>query len=99
MSLGPGVRLGPPVGNVRNFAYYLSILALGAHALGTGIAAVTDGTMKRWVGVGGIGVGILLFAGVAAQGLTDGANYASLLWMIWWIGLGITLIRRGSTKA
>ncbi len=87
------------VGNVRNFAYYLSILALGAHALGTGIAAVTDGTVKRWVGVGGIGVGILLFAGVAAQGLTDGANYASMLWMIWWIGLGITLIRRGSTKA
>ena len=87
------------VGNVRNFAFYLSILALGAHALGTGTAAVTDGTMKRWVGFGGVGVGILLFAGVAAQGLTDGANYASMLWMIWWIGLGIALIRRGSAKA
>jgi hypothetical protein len=85
------------VGNVRNFAFYLSILALGAHALGTGIAAVTDGTMKRWVGFGG--VGILLFAGVAAQGLTDGANYATMLWMIWWIGLGIALLRRGSAKA
>jgi hypothetical protein len=87
------------VGNVRNFAFYLSILALGGHAMGTGIAAVTDGTMKRWVGFGGIGVGTLLFAGVAAQGFTDGANYATLLWMVWWVGLGIALIRRGSARA
>jgi hypothetical protein len=87
------------VGNLRNFAFYLSVLALGAQALGTGIAAVTDGTMKRWVGFGGIGVGILLFAGVAAQGLTDGVDYSTILWMVWWIGLGIALIRRGSAKA
>jgi hypothetical protein len=87
------------VGNVRNFAFYLSILALGGHALGTGVAALSDGTMKRWVGFGGIGVGALLFAGVAVQGFTDGANYATLLWMVWWVGLGIVLIRRGSVRA
>ena len=87
------------VGNVRNFAFYLSILALGGHAMGTGIAAVTDGTMKRWVGFGGIGVGVLLFAGVAAQGFTDSADIATLLWMVWWVGLGIALIRRGSARA
>ena len=89
------------VANVRNFAFYLSILALGAHAIGTGIAAVTDGAMKRWVGFGGIGVGVLLFAAVAAAGLTNGDSLGVLfiLWMIWWVGLGIALIRRGSAKA
>lgn len=87
------------VNNVRNFSFYLSLLALGAHALGIGIAAVTDGTMKRWVGFGGIVVGILLLARVAAAGLIVEPDIAHLLWMIWWIGLGITLIRRGSVKA
>jgi len=87
------------VNNVRNFAFYLSLLALGAHALGIGIAAVTDGAMKRWVGFGGIGVGILLFVRVAAAGLVVEPDVAHLLWMVWWIGLGIALIRRGSVKA
>jgi hypothetical protein len=87
------------VGNVRNFAYYLSLLVLGAHAIGTGIAAVLDGTMKHWVGWGGICTGILLLGGVATEGLTDTADYAVLPWTVWFLGLGIGLIRRGSTTA
>jgi hypothetical protein len=87
------------VGNVRNFAYYLSLLVLGTHAIGTGIAALLDGTMKHWVGWGGICAGILLFIGVAIEGLTDAADYTMLLWTVWFLGLGICLIRRGSTKA
>lgn len=90
------------VDNVRNFAFYLSLLALGTHALGIGIAALTDGTMKRWAGFGGIGVAIILFAGVAAEGLTHGGAASGMpfmLWVIWWIGLAISLIRRGATTA
>jgi hypothetical protein len=89
------------VDNLRNFAFYLSLLALGAHAIGTGIAAVADGTMKGWVGFGGIGVGLVLFAGVAAAGVTNGSSVGLLfiVWMIWWVGLGIALIRRGSAEA
>ncbi len=87
------------VANVRNFAFYLSILALGAHALAIGIAALSDGTMRRWIGFGGVGVGLLLFAGIAASGLMDGAGLPVMVWMVWWIGLGICLIRRGSAKA
>lgn len=87
------------VTNVRNFAFYLSILVLGAHALGTGIAALIDGTMRRWVGWGGVVVGFLLLVGVALQGLVDGADYATLLWLVWWVGLALCLIRRGSAPA
>jgi hypothetical protein len=86
------------VGNVRNFAFYLSLLLLGAHAIGTGIAALLDGTMRRWVGWGGICVGILQFAGVAVQGMADGVVYAPLLWTVWFFGLAICLIRRRATK-
>jgi len=86
------------VDNVRNFAFYVSILALGAQAVGIGIAAVTDKAMKRWVGFGGIAIGILLFAGVAAAGY-DGVNVVFIPWMVWWVGLGIGLIRRGSAEA
>ena len=87
------------VANVRNFAFYLSLLALGAHAVGIGIAALTDGTMKRWVGFGGIGVGIVLFAGIAAQGVLEGAGIATMLWMVWWVGLGVALIRQGPRQS
>lgn len=87
------------VGNVRNFAYYLSLLVLGAHAIGTGIAAVLDGAMKQWVGWGGICTGILLLVGVAIEGLTDAADYTMLLWTVWFLGLGICLIGHGSTRA
>jgi hypothetical protein len=85
------------VGNVRNFAFYLSLLLLGAHAIGTGMAALLDRTMKRWVGWGGICVGILQFVGVAVQGMADGVVYAPLLWTVWFFGLAICLIRRGSS--
>ena len=85
---------GYPIG----YAFYLSLLLLGAHAIGTGIAALLDGTMRRWVGWGGICVGILQFAGVAVQGMADGVVYAPLLWTVWFFGLAICLIRRRATK-
>jgi hypothetical protein len=82
------------VDNTRNFAFYLSVLALGAQAVGIGIAAVADGLMKRWIGVGGIVVGLALMAGVAAQS-TGAVNLVFIPWMVWWAGLGIVLIKQG----
>ena len=80
------------VGDIRIFAFVLSLLVLGLQEVTLGIAARADGFSPRWVGIGGIVVGVLLALGVAGagQGLHD---YASMLWMIWWVGVGVTMIR------
>jgi len=86
------------VADVRNFAFFLSLLVLGLQALALGIAARSDRFSPRWTGVGGIAVGVLLFAGVAGAGLGL-HDYASLIWMVWWIGVAIALIRNAPTAA
>jgi hypothetical protein len=86
------------VNDVRNFAFYLSLLVLGLQAVALGVAARSDGFSPRWTGLGGVVVGILLMAGVAGAGLGL-HDYASLIWMIWWIGVAIALIRNAPTTA
>jgi hypothetical protein len=86
------------VADVRNFAFFLSLLVLGLQAVALGIAARSDRFSPRWTGVGGIVVGILLFAGVAGAGIGL-HDYASMIWMVWWIGVAIALIRNASTAA
>lgn len=86
------------VNNVRIFAYYTSLLLLAVQAVGLGVAAVVERRNTRWVGVGGVLTGVLLLLGVAGagHGLHD---YASMVWMIWWIGVGVQLIRNASRPA
>jgi hypothetical protein len=86
------------VADVRNFAFFLSLLVLGLQALALGVAALSDRFSRRWTGVGGIVVGVLLFAGVAGAGLGL-HDYASMVWMVWWIGVAIALIRNAPTAA
>jgi hypothetical protein len=95
-----GADLAPAtmVADVRTFAFYLSLLVLGLQALALGVAAVSDRFSPRWTGVGGIVVGVLLFAGVAGAGLGL-HDYASMIWMVWWIGVAIALIRNAPTAA
>jgi hypothetical protein len=75
--------------DVRNYAFFLSILLCGGQALAVGVAALADGRFTRWLGWGGLVAGTLSIVGVAAQFV----NIASMLWIIWWVGVGITLIR------
>ena len=86
------------INDVRNFAYFLSLAVLGVHALATGIAALADGVMRRWVGFGGIAAGTVMVLAMTAQGWFDAVNFSSLIWMIWWVGVGISLLRRPSTR-
>jgi hypothetical protein len=86
------------VADIRNFAFFLSLLVLGLQALALGIAALSDRFSPRWTGVGGIVVGVVLFAGVAGAGIGL-HDYASLVWMVWWIGVAIALIRNAPTAA
>lgn len=78
--------------NVRNFAYFLSLALLGAHAIGFALAALDDRWSPRWAGWGGLGTGLVLLAAVpgAALGLQD---YATLVWLVWWVGLAVLMLR------
>jgi hypothetical protein len=95
---GGNLATAQMVTDVRNFAFFLSLLVLGLQAIALGIAARSDRFSPRWTGVGGVVVGILLMACVAGArlGLHD---YASMVWMIWWIGVAIALIRNAPTAA
>jgi hypothetical protein len=86
------------VADVRNFAFFLSLLVLGLQAIALGIAALSDRFSPRWTGGGGIVVGVLLLVGVAGAGIGL-HDYASMLWMIWWVGVAIALIRNAPTAA
>jgi hypothetical protein len=95
---GADLATATMVADVRNFAFFLSLLVLGLQALALGIAARSDRFSPRWTGVGGIVVGVLLFAGVAGAGIGL-HDYASMIWMVWWIGVAIALIRNAPTAA
>ena len=83
------------VNNIRNFGYFLSLAFLGAHAVGLGIAALGDGLMRRWVGWGGVVTGTLLILAVpaASVGIQD---YATIVWLVWWVGVAVLLLRRSA---
>jgi hypothetical protein len=87
------------VNDVRTFAFYVSLVTLGAAALCLGIAALRDGVMTRWVGWGGVAVGSLLVLGPVGQRWADTINTTSLIWMVWWVGVGVCLIRRAGVIA
>lgn len=80
------------VNDVRNFAYFLSLALLGAHALGVAAAALTDGWWPRTVGRGGLVTGFALIASVpvAGYGLAD---VATLVWIVWWLVLAAAMLR------
>ena len=80
------------VNDVRNFAYFLSLALLGAHALAVATAALIDGWWRRTVGWGGLATGLVLLAAVpmAGYGLADPAT---LVWIAWWLALAAAMIR------
>jgi hypothetical protein len=80
------------VNEVRLFAYYASLFVLAVQAIGLGVAARSDRFSPRWVGLGGIVVGVLLAVGVAGAGIGL-HDLASMLWMIWWVGVGVMMFR------
>lgn len=86
------------VNDVRNFAFYLSIAVLGLHAVATGLSALADGVMRRWVGFVGIVVGTVMVLSLTVQKWFDLVNFSTLIWMVWWVGLGVLLLRRPTSR-
>ncbi len=78
--------------NVRIFGYVLSLSLLGAHAIGFALAARADGVMSRWVGWGGLVTGVVLLASVPLAGVGQ-QDWGTLVWLVWWVGVGVGLLR------
>jgi hypothetical protein len=77
--------------NVRNFAYFVATPFMGLYAIAVGVAAISDRLLTRWVGWGGVATGIALLLAVPAA--AAGVQYAMPLWLLWWVGNGIALLR------
>ena len=80
------------INNIRIFAYFLSLSLLGAHAIALAVAARQDKVMTRWVGWGGLLTGAVLLASVPAAGIGQ-QDWGTLVWLVWWIGVAVGLLR------
>jgi Domain of unknown function (DUF4386) len=74
------------VNDVRNFAFFLSMLFLAVHAAGVSIAVLSDRVLPAWIGWAGLATAALLVASVplAAAGAVD---IATLVWILWFVAL------------
>ncbi|MGY1825778.1 hypothetical protein [Blastococcus sp. SYSU DS0541] len=80
------------VNDVRNFTFFLSVLLLGVHAAGVGIAVLADGELPPWLGWAGLGTGLVLVASVPAARL-GAVDWATVAWMVWFLALATVMLR------
>jgi hypothetical protein len=76
------------VNDLRNFGYVLQVAMLAGMTLALGIAALSDRVHTRWIGWGGVVLGSV---GLVVTPFNH--NAVSFVWMIWWVGLAVLLLR------
>lgn len=84
------------VNNVRNFCYLAILPLMGVTAIGLGVAALGERELTRWVGWGGLIVGGLSLLALPAAAV--GISYAMPLWLLWWAGVAVSLLRGRPTR-
>ena len=84
--------------NLRNLAYFLSLMLLAGSTLGIALSALADGFHPAWFGRFGIVTAAALLAAtpLAAVGLQD---WGTLLWMAWFVGVGVLMLRHQRTES
>lgn len=81
------------INDIRNFAYFLSVGALGVCTLALAGAIQLTGRLPRPLAHTGYAVGALCIAAVPLQPF-GAVDYASLLWLVWFVALAATAFRR-----
>jgi hypothetical protein len=81
------------VNDIRNYSFVLQVALNAAMALALGAAALAERVHTRWVGWGGIVVGV---GGLIAVPFAH--NAVSSAWMIWWVGMAVLLLRQNSPR-
>jgi hypothetical protein len=77
------------VNDIRNYSFLLQVALSAAMVLALGIAALNERLHVRWIGWGGVAVGIL---GIVLTPIAH--NAVSMVWMIWWVGMAVVLLRQ-----
>jgi hypothetical protein len=85
---GVGAGTLATVEDLRNYSFVLQVALSAGMALALGVAALAERLHTRWIGWGGIAVGVV---GLVATPFAH--NTVSSLWMIWWVGMGVVLLR------
>jgi hypothetical protein len=91
---GADVHTVAVVNDVRNYGYILQVAIQGAMALALGIAALADHRLTKWVGWGGVVAGSLT---IIVTPFTHDAF--AMVWMVWWVGLAVLLLRGPRKRA
>jgi hypothetical protein len=86
------------VNDVRNFAFFLSLLLLAVHAAGVGISILTDGVLARWLGWSALVTAAVLLVSVPLAG-SGAADIGTLVWTVWFVTLAVTMIVRPAVTA
>lgn len=91
---GHGADLGvvAVVNDVRNFAFFLSMMLLAVHVAGVAVALLADRRLPGWLGWSGLGTAAVLVATVPFAG-TGAVDYATLVWILWFIALATAMLR------
>ena len=94
---GLDVDAAAALNSMRVFAYLLSLLCLGAYVVCIAISALADGFSPRFIGGLGLVTGACLVAAgpLGALALQD---IPTLLYIVWWVGLCIILLRARPTR-
>jgi hypothetical protein len=80
------------VNDVRNFAFFLSMLLLAVHVAGVAVALLADRLLPRWLGWSGLGTAVVL-VGTVPFAVTGAVDYATLVWILWFIALATAMLR------
>ncbi len=81
------------VDDIRNYAYVLQVALSAAMALALGLAARFEGRHPRWMGWGGIGLGVV---GLVATPFAH--DVISMLFLVWLVGAAVVLLRDKSPQ-
>ena len=82
--------------NVRIFGYFLSLMLLGGATLGIALSALADGFHRRWAGWFGVAAAVALLVSTPLAGIGQ-QDWGSLVWMVWFVGLGVLMLRHRET--
>lgn len=81
--------------NVHWFSIYVAILALGLFTLATSSAVLLTEALPQWVAYSGLAVGAVCIVATPLAG----PNLGTLVWIVWFVALGVSALRRPGHRA
>ncbi len=78
--------------NVRIFGYFLSLMLLGGATIGVAVSALGDRVGTGWIGRFGLVTGGALLVSTPLAGIGH-QDWGTLLWMVWFVGVGVLMLR------